>query len=405
MDVDRVALRHQAVASARASLGLLAATFANSSDVRSRLAQIATSLDRLDHNATQSPTPPAPPPARPASGSVFGITTVSVSSQLNTLMLQLFRAHPSRTLTLRLVVFEDEVSGEEEREMEGVVVLSRPPYLPWPHLQCTSKILRWFEHALVAFPRSHFIGQMDSDTWINPPRLSRFLAAIEAALPADAAVWGGLFEHWERLDTNQTINCIGFSYDSPGKVSAWPERDPRILRRSEAEKRKHSFAMAQGGLYFYSRSAATRLIEYVKGRTSVGDANGVDRLAAPPRQRLESLGRRHGPYREPPDPCDAIIGWLGARAFTGVQLYTVSLLWNVEYYIWPMPNRFNAAHGLVVHQLKLGDSARELKETIARTYEARVGNASRVRPEITCRPVRWLHARSAGWKTCTSTAP
>ena len=69
----------------------------------------------------------------------------------------------------------------------------------------------------MAFPRSHFIGQMDSDTWINPPRLSRFLAAIEAALPADAAVWGGLFEHWERLDTNQTINCIGFSYDSPGK--------------------------------------------------------------------------------------------------------------------------------------------------------------------------------------------
>ena len=72
---------------------------------------------------------------------MFGITTVSVSSQLNTLMLQLFWAHPSRTLTLRLVVFEDEVSGEEERQMEGVVVLSRPPYLPWPHLQCTSKIL------------------------------------------------------------------------------------------------------------------------------------------------------------------------------------------------------------------------------------------------------------------------
>ena len=88
-----------------------------------------------------------------------------------------------------------------------------------------------------------------------------------------------------------------------------------------------------------------------------------------------------------------------------MQLYTVSLPWNVEYYIWPMPNRFNAAHGLVVHQLKRGDSARELKETIARTYQARVGNASRVRPEITCQPVRWLHARSAGWKTCTNTAP
>eukprot|EP00966_Prymnesium_polylepis_P120338 2780813-Prymnesium_polylepis.1 len=133
-------------------------------------------------------------------------------------MLASFAARDSPDLVLRLVIFEDEVANED-RLLPGVTVLRRPPYLPWRHLPCTQKILQWMKHALKQFPAVRWIGQMDSDTWIDPPRLVSYLRAVGAALPPAAAIWGGRFEHWQRLDLNGTIDCVGFSC---ARLSAHP---------------------------------------------------------------------------------------------------------------------------------------------------------------------------------------
>lgn len=335
---------------------------------------------------------------------VFGITTVRTSSPLNQLMLASFAANPTDRLLLRLVVFEDEATSADKEAGNWVAVLPRPDYLPWPHLQCTQKILQWLRHASRAFPHVQIIGQMDSDTWIQPQRLATYLASVATAVPPSALFWGGLFEHWQRLDTNGTIDCVGFSMDSPGAVSHWRETNKWYLRRSEAERRADSFAMAQGGFYFYSRGAAKRLLEFVLSpdRASNGGDGLLQQLATPPRHDNRGKQRRSGQYKSPPDPCDAILGWIGARAFEGMPLHAVSASLNLEYYPFPIFTRFNTAHGLVVHGVKAGARV----DATIDWYRWRVGNATTPPPpQITCRPTRWLHSRSSKWSLCHNVAP
>ena len=259
-------------------------------------------------------------------------------------MLQSFgEQRGSKHLILRLVVFEDEATKEDRRN-ERVAVLRRPWYLPWHHLQCTQKIFSWLEYVLEMFPAVKWVGQMDSDTWFVPQRLVGYLRSIESALPPDAFVWGGLYMHWQRLDTNGTIGCVGFSGDSPGQPTAWKETEPAMLRRSEAEKRAASFAHLQGGFYFYSRTAANTKLAYVRSIANVRREEGKDglyMLSTPPKHDHRSAHVKRGQYASPPDPCDAIIGWLGARAFEGKRLYSVAMHQNVEYYSFPVYGRFN----------------------------------------------------------------
>ena len=274
----------------------------------------------------------------------FGITTLNTSSVLNRAMFESFGdARGSKHLILRLVVFEDEATGDDRRD-ERVAVLKRPWYLPWQHLQCTQKILRWLEFAMETFPAIKWIGQMDSDSWFVPQRLVAYLRSIDTALPSDAYVWGGMYMHWQRLDTNGTLGCVGFSGDSPGSVTAWHETEPAMLRRSEAEKRAASFAHLQGGFYFYSRTAASTKLVYVHSIAKVRREEGKDglyMLSSPPKKDHRPASAKRGQYTSPPDPCDAILGWLGARAFEGKRLYSVAMHQNVEYYSFPVYGRFN----------------------------------------------------------------
>ncbi|KAL1527281.1 hypothetical protein AB1Y20_015956 [Prymnesium parvum] len=332
---------------------------------------------------------------------VFGITTLRPSSALNAVMLRSFAARPAEQLILRLVVFDDELSPSDRR-LPGLAVLRRPAFLPYPHLQCTQKVLQWLVYALHHFAHARWVGQLDSDSWFDPHRLLSYLGALEARLPADALVWAGLFEHWQRLRTNGTLECVGFSYDSPGAVVAWPERDPARARLPEEARRRESFAMAQGGFYFFSRGAAAELMRHVHRVRDATSADGLRVLSTPPAADGRQKKRQAGEYRPPPDPCDAIVGWLGARAFEGKALFAVGLHLNLEYHTFPVFTRYNPAHALLVHHVKAGPA---LQRTVD-FYEQRNRNATPpVTPRFTCVPTWWLHSRSRGWKLCYNTAP
>jgi hypothetical protein len=140
----------------------------------------------------------------------FGVLTVHPRSELNQAMLVAFDEHPSSRLVIKLCVFADE-GTTAERASNRVVVLGRPMYAPWAQLQCVAKILQWLRYALDAYGSSSFVGWMDSDTWLQPRRLAAYLHGVQNALPPGALCWGGLFEHWERLETNGSLAAVGFA--------------------------------------------------------------------------------------------------------------------------------------------------------------------------------------------------
>ena len=326
---------------------------------------------------------------------VFGVLTMDSTSEQSRVMLASFARDASPKLLLRLVLWDDEAKPAD-RLARSVAVLPRPPYLPWPHLACTTKILQWYNHAVEVYARRvSFIGCMDSDTWIQPSRLAAYLLELRSTLPPDAAAWGGFFEHWERLDTNRTLSPIGFSYGSPGTAVAWKDPDPRMLRSSARERNAASFAMTQGGFGFYSSSAAAALVTYVLSSADLSV------LSTPSDNGKRALKRKLPGCN---DPSDAVLGWLSANAFTGLRVYAVQAHMLLEYYVTPAWGRFNPVHAIAVHSRKADRRRPEGLHTTVAAFEARVRNASHTLPRFACYPTTWLHARSAGWQTCTNTA-
>ena len=153
-------------------------------------------------------------------------------------------------------------------------------------------------------------------------------------------VWGGMWEHWQRATWDQvrmptSLGGVGFSYGSPGGVLAWPETDPAMRARSNAEKRAVSFAMTQGGWTYLSTVAARLLVTHVlqRGAGTFGFAQRGQRL---PRVR-EGVCTM---------PTDVGVGWLGAQVFAGVRLHTISshhMLESLAPQQWPTISRQNDA--------------------------------------------------------------
>ena len=93
---------------------------------------------------------------------------------------------------------------------------------------------------------------------------------------------------------------------------------------------------------------------------------------------------------------DVAMGWIGARAFRGTEMHAVQLSMLVEYLVYPIYARFNAAHSVAVHGLKRAGASD--------FFLWRVGNTTHVPPRIHCTPTRWQHAHSAGWRFCDNQA-
>jgi hypothetical protein len=264
----------------------------------------------------------------------FGILTQQASSELNLAMLGAFAARATEQLILRLCLFADEVS-EEEKAKTYIAVLDRPPHIPWPQVQCAAKILQWLKCAVEAYAAVPFVGWMDSDTWFEPQRFAAYLAAVRLAMPATKSIWGGIFMHYQRLDTNGTLGALGFGLQSPGLVYGWKDPDPVMLRRPKAMRREDSFAFTQGSFTYYSRTAATKLVSYV----------------ARHHQAVHFLAHR-GAAQPPPSvpgvcaaPGDVSMGWLGARAFREQPLQCVHVHMDFEAYIRPpYLSRLNASY-------------------------------------------------------------
>lgn len=264
----------------------------------------------------------------------FGILTREVSSELNLLMLGAFAARATARLILRLCVFPDEGSAEE-KSRTYVAVLQRPAYIAWPQLQCTVKIVEWIRHALEVHPMVPFVGWMDSDTWFEPNRLSIYLSAVLNAFSAETPIWGGIFMHYQRLDTNDTLSALGFGMKSPGLVYSWRDPDVAMLRRPKAVRREDSFALTQGSFTYYSRVAAMTIVKYV-------DRSWQDL------HYLVYRGRDKPRGSAMPGVCavptDVSMGWLGARAFRGIPLRCVHVHGDFEAYIFPPYLSRLAAH-------------------------------------------------------------
>ena len=287
---------------------------------------------------------------------------------------------------LRHVVFVDETIERGPT----IVALERPSWLPWPQVQCVAKILLWLHHAA---DEAQYVGWTDSDTLLPPKRLVAHLTRVAHAVPrSQPLVWGGLWEHWERASWDlpsmpKTLGGVGFAYCSPCRALAEQESDPRMLRRSAAERRATSFGMTQGGWTYFSAAAARTLLGHVlqkNGSAFPFAAAGGGAPLPPVRPGTCTM------------PTDVAIGWLGAQAFEGLPLYAVDAHNLLEAYVYPIYGRFNPRHALAVHGLKRAGAKDWFVE--------RMDNASYAPPNYVCNATPWAHARTREWQLCRNVA-
>jgi hypothetical protein len=202
---------------------------------------------------------------------------------------------------------------------------------------------------------------------------------------------------------SEEARALKLAHDAPHRRKHL-EAHERALRGGPRERRRYSFAMAQGAFVAYGRAAAIELLQFTThsagARTFLGASAGTA-AAAPPALSITRPGK-----------CglqgDVAMGWLTTRAFStpGQPLAVIPLLAPYELFIWPSFRHFSPRHSVVVHLANTKAGNETQIDAVLSAYDAKVvsGHTPLVKPRFRCERSRWLHATTMLWTECRNEA-